>query len=62
MSSGDVDKVKGRIKKAVGELVDDPALRREGQRDEAAGTVKKAVERGVDKARDVLDPARRRRR
>jgi len=52
MSSGTADKIKGRIEKAAGDLVDDPKLRRRGKVDEAAGKVKDAVERGIDKARD----------
>jgi uncharacterized protein YjbJ (UPF0337 family) len=52
MSSGTADKIKGRIEKAAGDLVDDPKLRRRGKVDEAAGKVKDAVERGIDHARD----------
>jgi uncharacterized protein YjbJ (UPF0337 family) len=54
MASGRTDKVKGRIKKAVGDLTDDPELRRKGQIDEDAGNIKDTVERGVDKAKDIL--------
>jgi uncharacterized protein YjbJ (UPF0337 family) len=54
MSSGTADKAKGRIKKAVGDLTDDPKLRRRGQIDEDAGKVKDAVETGVDKVKDAL--------
>ncbi len=57
MDSGTGDKIKGRVKKATGELTDDPDLKNEGRVDEAAGKIKS----GVDKVRDVLnndDPAR----
>jgi uncharacterized protein YjbJ (UPF0337 family) len=55
MASGRADKVKGRIKKAVGDLTDDPKLRRRGQVDETAGKIKDAVEKGVDKTKDALN-------
>jgi uncharacterized protein YjbJ (UPF0337 family) len=55
MASGRADKVKGRIKKAVGDLTDDPKLRRRGQVDETAGKIKDTVEKGVDKAKDNLN-------
>jgi uncharacterized protein YjbJ (UPF0337 family) len=55
MSSGSKDKVKGRVKKAVGDLTDDPELRRRGQVDEDAGKIKDTVEKGVDKVKDKLN-------
>ena len=51
MSSGTSDKIKGRVKEAVGVLTDDQRLKDQGKLDQATGTVKKAVERVVDKAR-----------
>jgi uncharacterized protein YjbJ (UPF0337 family) len=39
-----IDKVKGKLKKAVGAATDDKKLEREGQVDEAKGAVKGAVE------------------
>ncbi len=38
-----VDTTKGKIKQAVGEITDNPKLRREGQRDELVGNVKGAI-------------------
>ena len=58
MASGRVDKIKGRLKKAVGDLTDDPELRRRGQVDESAGKVKDAVDRGVDRVKDKLNKPR----
>ncbi len=49
--SGKTDKAKGRVEKAAGDLTNDSNMRRRGQVDEAAGKVKDAVDRGVDKAR-----------
>ncbi len=38
-----IDKTKGKIKQAVGELTGNKELKREGQRDELAGKVEGAV-------------------
>jgi len=65
MSSGTGDKVKGRIKKAAGELTNDQDLKDRGTIDETSGKIKDGVERGVDKVRDVLnndDPSTNRNR
>ena len=61
MDSGTGDKVKGRLKKATGELTNDPDLKNEGRVDETAGKIKS----GVDKVKDVVnndDPVRDRSR
>jgi uncharacterized protein YjbJ (UPF0337 family) len=52
--AGEVDKSKGRVKKAVGELTDDEDLKREGDIDKASGKVKETTEKIADKARDVV--------
>jgi uncharacterized protein YjbJ (UPF0337 family) len=52
--AGEADQAKGRIKKAVGELLDDEDLKQEGEIDEATGKVKKAAGEVVDKAREVV--------
>jgi uncharacterized protein YjbJ (UPF0337 family) len=54
MSSGTADKAKGRIEKAAGDLTGDKDLHDRGTVDETAGKIKDSVERGVNKARDVL--------
>ena len=43
-----IDKIKGRIKEAIGALTDNDNLQREGQRDQVVGEVKElaVVERG----------------
>jgi len=51
MGSGTSDKIKGRVKEAVGILTDDQRLKDQGKLDQATGKVKKAVERVVDKAK-----------
>lgn len=54
MGSGTIDKVKGRVKEAAGALSDDDELRREGKTDQAAGSVKNAVEKVVDKVKNAV--------
>ncbi len=49
------DEAKGRIKGAAGELSDDEKLKREGKVDKAAGSVKDAVDKVSDKAKDALN-------
>jgi uncharacterized protein YjbJ (UPF0337 family) len=57
--SGTSDKIKGRVKEAVGALTDDQRLKDEGREDQATGKVKEAVERVIDKARKIVKgPAR----
>jgi uncharacterized protein YjbJ (UPF0337 family) len=48
--SGTSDTIKGRVKEAVGVVTNDQKLKDEGRVDQAAGKVKKAVERVIDKA------------
>ncbi len=45
----DVDRVKGRIKEAAGDLTDDSDLKAEGKTDQAKGKVKEAVDSVADK-------------
>jgi uncharacterized protein YjbJ (UPF0337 family) len=54
MSSGTGDKVKGRMEKAAGDLLDDDRLRNRGEVDETAGKIKDGVERSVDKVKDAV--------
>jgi uncharacterized protein YjbJ (UPF0337 family) len=51
MTSGTGDKIKGRVKEAVGVVTDNQRLKNEGRTDQAVGKVKKAVERVIDKAK-----------
>ena len=54
MSSGTTDKIKGRAKEAAGALTDDEKLKREGKADQAAGKVKNAANKVVDKAKKAF--------
>ena len=50
-----LDKAKGRVKQAAGDLTDDDRLKNEGKADEMAGKVKGAVDTIRDKAEDAID-------
>ena len=52
--SGTMDKGKGRVKQAVGDLTDDDSLKNEGKVDETSGKVKDAANDAVDKVKDVF--------
>jgi uncharacterized protein YjbJ (UPF0337 family) len=58
-----LDKITGRAKKAAGDVVDDPSLRREGRREERKGEAKEELdrtqERVEDKAKEVADLERK---
>jgi len=51
--SGTTDKIKGRVKEAVGALTDDKRLKNEGKADQAAGAVKDGLAKVIDKVKDV---------
>jgi uncharacterized protein YjbJ (UPF0337 family) len=55
--TGKKDEVTGRIKEAAGAITDNDELRREGKIDQAAGKVKQATERVVEKAKDAAQNA-----
>ena len=55
-SSGNIDKAKGRVKKAAGEVSDDESLKNEGRVDKASGSVKNAVGDVADKTKDAVNP------
>lgn len=52
--TGKSEEIKGRAKEAAGAVTDDDKLRREGKLDQATGKVKQAVEKVVEKTKDVL--------
>ena len=57
--SGKSDEVKGRVKKAVGDLTDNDRMRREGKIDEATGKAKQAAEKVANKVKDAAHRANR---
>lgn len=54
MTSGKTDEMKGRVKEAVGTLIDDASLKREGKIDQVVGKVKQAVQSVIDKVEEVI--------
>jgi uncharacterized protein YjbJ (UPF0337 family) len=48
------DKIKGRIKEAVGALTDNDDLKREGQRDQAVGEVKEVAASAAEQVQDTV--------
>jgi uncharacterized protein YjbJ (UPF0337 family) len=54
MSSGTIDKAKGRAKEAAGALTGDKKLKSEGKVDQATGKVKEVADRVADKAKRAL--------
>ena len=49
------DEMKGRMKEAAGDMMDDDELKREGKADRIGSTVKEKANEVVDKAKDVID-------
>ena len=56
---GRSDKIKGRMKEAVGVLANNKSLKREGKIDQVVGSVKEGTEKVVDAAKDALTPHKR---
>ena len=54
----DLDQAKGKIKQAVGDLTDNPDLKREGRADEHAGKAKEFLGDVKDKLDDAVDSIR----
>jgi uncharacterized protein YjbJ (UPF0337 family) len=54
--SGTTDKVKGRVKEAVGALTNDKRLKNEGKLDQTSGAIKDGFEKVVDKVKGVASP------
>jgi len=52
--SGKADKAKGRVKEAIGALTGDHKLKRQGRIDQAAGDVKDASDKVVDRIKNNL--------
>jgi uncharacterized protein YjbJ (UPF0337 family) len=54
MSSGTMDKAKGRVKEAAGALTNDQTLKEKGKVDQLAGKLKDTVETVVDKVKEKV--------
>jgi len=58
--NGTTDKVKGRIEEAAGVLTNDQKLKNRGKMDQAAGNVKDAIGKTIDKAVAAVKSANKR--
>jgi uncharacterized protein YjbJ (UPF0337 family) len=54
MGDGGIDKAKGNIKEAAGDVTGDKDLEREGKVDQASGSVKDKIGDAADKVKDAL--------
>ena len=54
--SGTTDKIKGRVKEAVGALTNDRDLKNEGKADQVSGAIKDGIDKVIDKAKDLASP------
>ena len=52
---GITDKLTGRVKKAAGDLADDPSLRRQGRQEERKGEAKEELARDQERADSKAD-------
>lgn len=57
--NGTTDKVKGRVEEAVGVLTNDQKLKNRGKVDQAAGNVKDAIGKTIDKAVSAVNKQKR---
>jgi uncharacterized protein YjbJ (UPF0337 family) len=55
---GLMDKVKGRVKKAAGDLTDDSKLRKEGRKDERHGKAKEGLEDAKNRVAEEAEKVR----
>jgi uncharacterized protein YjbJ (UPF0337 family) len=53
---GTLDKNKGRLKEAAGDLTDDQSLKNEGKVDKASGGLKNTIGDAADKVKDAVNP------
>jgi uncharacterized protein YjbJ (UPF0337 family) len=56
---GLTDKISGRFKKAVGDIADDPSLRRQGRNEERKGEAKDEMARAEERAEEKADEVAR---
>ena len=53
-SDGSIDRAKGRIKEAAGDLTDDDDLEAQGKTDQASGSLKDKVDDAADAVKDAV--------
>jgi uncharacterized protein YjbJ (UPF0337 family) len=57
--NGTADKIKGRVEEAAGVLTNDKTLKNRGKIDQAAGSVKDAIGKTIDKAVSAVNKQKR---
>jgi len=55
---GKMDKAKGRVKEAAGDLTDNESLKRKGRADQLGGSAKEKVGDAADKVEEAVDRAK----
>ena len=58
MNNSKMDKLKGRVKEAAGDLTNSDELKKEGRTDQKAGDAKAKINDVADKARNAVDKVR----
>jgi uncharacterized protein YjbJ (UPF0337 family) len=53
---GTMDRTKGKLKEAAGDLTDDQSLKNEGKVDKASGGLKHAIGDAADKIKHAVNP------
>lgn len=56
-AEGTLDRFKGRVREAIGALLDDESLRLEGRSEQWAGHAKAAAADAIDQVRELVDSA-----
>jgi len=56
--AGKIDKTKGKVKEAVGDLTGNKDLKSEGKTDRRAGEAKEKIGKVEEKVEDVIDKAK----
>jgi uncharacterized protein YjbJ (UPF0337 family) len=57
--NGTTDKIKGRVEEAAGVLTNDKKLKNRGKMDQAAGNIKDAIGKTIDKAVSAVNRGKR---
>lgn len=50
-----LDKITGKSKQAIGDVANDPSLRRQGKKEEAKGNAKERLDRAEERADEEAD-------
>ena len=54
--SGTTDKIKGRVKEAIGALTNDKRLKKEGKLDQTSGAIRDTFDKAIDKVKSGASP------